>query len=116
MLASEALTALCASSSGEDGCAYAEQEEIDVLLQALQSPCMNVRDAALRVGGNHSGSHQIIKFLKLLGGESSLTVMGEPGFGQCVRGSLNNNAPSHILCAGFICRREYSGLSTPSKR
>uniref|UniRef100_A0A8C3N0Q8 Uncharacterized protein n=1 Tax=Geospiza parvula TaxID=87175 RepID=A0A8C3N0Q8_GEOPR len=36
------------SLSGEDGCAYAEQEEIDVLLQALQSPCMNVRDAALR--------------------------------------------------------------------
>ncbi|NXE34968.1 GCN1 kinase, partial [Ptilorrhoa leucosticta] len=48
VLASEALTALCASSSGEDGCAYAEQEEISVLLQALQSPCMNVRDAALR--------------------------------------------------------------------
>ncbi|KAL8180480.1 UNVERIFIED_CONTAM: translational activator of GCN4, partial [Gekko kuhli] len=48
VLASNALTALCASSSGEDGCAYAEQEEIDVLLQALQSPCMNVRDAALR--------------------------------------------------------------------
>ncbi|XP_053225790.1 eIF-2-alpha kinase activator GCN1 isoform X2 [Podarcis raffonei] len=48
VLASNALTALCASSSGEDGCAYAEQEEVDVLLQALQSPCMNVRDAALR--------------------------------------------------------------------
>ncbi|XP_053135159.1 eIF-2-alpha kinase activator GCN1 [Hemicordylus capensis] len=48
VLASNALSALCASSSGEDGCAYAEQEEIDVLLQALQSPCMNVRDAALR--------------------------------------------------------------------
>ncbi|XP_063000268.1 stalled ribosome sensor GCN1 isoform X1 [Elgaria multicarinata webbii] len=48
VLASIALTALCASSSGEDSCAYAEQEEIDVLLQALQSPCMNVRDAALR--------------------------------------------------------------------
>uniref|UniRef100_A0A8B9J0J0 GCN1 activator of EIF2AK4 n=1 Tax=Amazona collaria TaxID=241587 RepID=A0A8B9J0J0_9PSIT len=48
VLASNALTTLCASSSGEDGCAYAEQEEIDVLLQALQSPCMNVRDAALR--------------------------------------------------------------------
>uniref|UniRef100_A0A452HQ02 TOG domain-containing protein n=1 Tax=Gopherus agassizii TaxID=38772 RepID=A0A452HQ02_9SAUR len=48
VLASNTLTALCASSSGEDGCAYAEQEEIDVLLQALQSPCMNVRDAALR--------------------------------------------------------------------
>lgn len=49
VLASNALTALCASSSGEIGCAYAEQEEVDVLLQALQSPCMNVRDAALRV-------------------------------------------------------------------
>ncbi|XP_061459241.1 stalled ribosome sensor GCN1 [Rhineura floridana] len=48
VLASNALTALCASSSGEEGCAYAEQEEVDVLLQALQSPCMNVRDAALR--------------------------------------------------------------------
>ncbi|OXB71660.1 UNVERIFIED_CONTAM: hypothetical protein H355_015599, partial [Colinus virginianus] len=48
VLASNALTSLCASSSGEDGCAYAEQEEVDVLLQALQSPCMNVRDAALR--------------------------------------------------------------------
>uniref|UniRef100_A0A8C8VR02 TOG domain-containing protein n=1 Tax=Pelusios castaneus TaxID=367368 RepID=A0A8C8VR02_9SAUR len=48
VLASNTLAALCTSSSGEDGCAYAEQEEIDVLLQALQSPCMNVRDAALR--------------------------------------------------------------------
>uniref|UniRef100_A0A8D0LAP4 GCN1 activator of EIF2AK4 n=1 Tax=Sphenodon punctatus TaxID=8508 RepID=A0A8D0LAP4_SPHPU len=48
VLASNTLAALCASSSGEDGCAYAEQEEIDVLLQALQSPCMNVRDADLR--------------------------------------------------------------------
>ncbi|EMP24440.1 Translational activator GCN1 [Chelonia mydas] len=48
VLASNTLTALCTSSSGEDGCAYAEQEEIDVLLQALQSPYMNVRDAALR--------------------------------------------------------------------
>ncbi|XP_030044919.1 eIF-2-alpha kinase activator GCN1, partial [Microcaecilia unicolor] len=48
VLASNTLTALCTSSSGEDGCAYAEQEEIDVLLQALQSPCSNVRDASLR--------------------------------------------------------------------
>nr|XP_033809981.1 eIF-2-alpha kinase activator GCN1 isoform X2 [Geotrypetes seraphini] len=48
VLASNTLTTLCTSSSGEDGCAYAEQEEIDVLLQALQSPCSNVRDAALR--------------------------------------------------------------------
>lgn len=49
VLASRTLTSLCASSSGEEGCGYAEQEEIDVLLQALQSPCFAVRDAALRV-------------------------------------------------------------------
>uniref|UniRef100_A0A8C4T4N2 GCN1 activator of EIF2AK4 n=1 Tax=Erpetoichthys calabaricus TaxID=27687 RepID=A0A8C4T4N2_ERPCA len=48
VLASNSLTSLCASSSGDEGCAYAEQEEIDVLLQALQSPCFSVRDAALR--------------------------------------------------------------------
>uniref|UniRef100_A0A4W3H8T3 GCN1 activator of EIF2AK4 n=1 Tax=Callorhinchus milii TaxID=7868 RepID=A0A4W3H8T3_CALMI len=48
VLASNTLTSLCASSSGEEGCAYAEQEEIDVLLQALLSPCSSVRDAALR--------------------------------------------------------------------
>ena len=49
VLASEALTTLCASSSGEDGCAFAEQEEVDVLLCALLSPCASVRDTALRV-------------------------------------------------------------------
>lgn len=43
------MTTLCASSSGEDGCAFAEQEEVDVLLCALLSPCANVRDTALRV-------------------------------------------------------------------
>ncbi|OWK14094.1 hypothetical protein Celaphus_00000247 [Cervus elaphus hippelaphus] len=48
VLASEALTTLCASSSGEDGCAFAEQEEVDVLLCALLSPCASVRDTALR--------------------------------------------------------------------
>ncbi|KAM9331114.1 stalled ribosome sensor GCN1 isoform 2-T2 [Gastrophryne carolinensis] len=48
MLASNALTSLCTSSGGGEGCTYAEQEEIDVLLQALQSSCSNVRDAALR--------------------------------------------------------------------
>ncbi|XP_072911784.1 stalled ribosome sensor GCN1 [Hemitrygon akajei] len=48
VLASNTLTSLCASSSGGEGCAYAEQEEIDVLLQALLSPCSAVRDAALR--------------------------------------------------------------------
>ncbi|XP_077317570.1 stalled ribosome sensor GCN1 [Lithobates pipiens] len=48
ILASHALTSLCTSSGGGEGCTYAEQEEIDVLLQALQSSCSNVRDAALR--------------------------------------------------------------------
>ena len=49
VLASDALTTLCASSSGKDGCAFAEQEEVDVLLCALLSPCASVRDTALRV-------------------------------------------------------------------
>ncbi|XP_032097403.1 eIF-2-alpha kinase activator GCN1 isoform X2 [Sapajus apella] len=48
VLASDTLTTLCASSSGEDGCAFAEQEEVDVLLRALQSPCASVRETALR--------------------------------------------------------------------
>uniref|UniRef100_A0A8D0VVV6 Stalled ribosome sensor GCN1 n=2 Tax=Sus scrofa TaxID=9823 RepID=A0A8D0VVV6_PIG len=48
VLASDTLTTLCASSSGEDGCAFAEQEEVDVLLCALLSPCASVRDTALR--------------------------------------------------------------------
>ncbi|XP_055986980.1 stalled ribosome sensor GCN1 [Sorex fumeus] len=48
VLASDTLTTLCASSSGKDGCAFAEQEEVDVLLGALQSPCASVRDTALR--------------------------------------------------------------------
>nr|XP_014345196.1 PREDICTED: translational activator GCN1 [Latimeria chalumnae] len=48
VLASNTLTLLCTSSSGEEGCTYAEQEEVDVLLQALQSSCSAVRDAALR--------------------------------------------------------------------
>uniref|UniRef100_A0A667ZV53 GCN1 activator of EIF2AK4 n=1 Tax=Myripristis murdjan TaxID=586833 RepID=A0A667ZV53_9TELE len=48
VLASQCLTALCASAGGEKGCAVAEQPEIDVLLDALLSPCFAVRDAALR--------------------------------------------------------------------
>ncbi|XP_068094819.1 stalled ribosome sensor GCN1 [Hyperolius riggenbachi] len=48
ILASNALTSLCTSSGGGEGCTYAEQEEIDVLLQGLQSSCSNVRDSALR--------------------------------------------------------------------
>ncbi|KAM9194723.1 stalled ribosome sensor GCN1 [Dugong dugon] len=48
VLASDTMTTLCTSSSGKDGCAFAEQEEVDVLLCALQSPCASVRDTALR--------------------------------------------------------------------
>uniref|UniRef100_A0A3Q3F6D5 GCN1 activator of EIF2AK4 n=1 Tax=Kryptolebias marmoratus TaxID=37003 RepID=A0A3Q3F6D5_KRYMA len=48
VLASQCLTALCASAGGEEGCTVAEQPEIDVLLGALLSPCFSVRDAALR--------------------------------------------------------------------
>ncbi|XP_073675995.1 stalled ribosome sensor GCN1 [Garra rufa] len=48
VLASGCLTALCASTSGQEGCALAEQPEIDVLLEALLSSCFSVRDAALR--------------------------------------------------------------------
>ncbi|XP_015253816.1 PREDICTED: translational activator GCN1 [Cyprinodon variegatus] len=48
VLASQCLTALCASAGGGDGCTVAEQPEIDVLLSALLSSCFSVRDAALR--------------------------------------------------------------------
>ncbi|KAM7392001.1 hypothetical protein PAMP_022644 [Pampus punctatissimus] len=48
VLASQCLTALCASAGGGEGCTVAEQQEIDVLLNALLSPCFSVRDAALR--------------------------------------------------------------------
>uniref|UniRef100_A0A6Q2ZCD7 TOG domain-containing protein n=1 Tax=Esox lucius TaxID=8010 RepID=A0A6Q2ZCD7_ESOLU len=48
VLASQCLTAVCASAGGEKGCALADQNEIDVLLEALLSPCFSVRDAALR--------------------------------------------------------------------
>ncbi|XP_076586806.1 stalled ribosome sensor GCN1 [Chaetodon auriga] len=48
VLASQCLTALCCSAGGGDGCTVAEQPEIDVLLNALLSPCFSVRDAALR--------------------------------------------------------------------
>ncbi|XP_063049732.1 stalled ribosome sensor GCN1-like, partial [Engraulis encrasicolus] len=48
VLAADCLTALCVSAGGEKGCTLAEQAEVDVLLQALLSPCFPVRDAALR--------------------------------------------------------------------
>ncbi|XP_076020781.1 stalled ribosome sensor GCN1 [Genypterus blacodes] len=48
VLAAQCLTALCVSAGGAEGCTVAEQAEIDVLLNALLSPCFSVRDAALR--------------------------------------------------------------------
>ncbi|KAL7828514.1 hypothetical protein SRHO_G00321480 [Serrasalmus rhombeus] len=48
VLASSCLTSLCTSAGGQEGCALAEQAEIDVLLDALLAPCFSVRDAALR--------------------------------------------------------------------
>ncbi|KAI1900715.1 hypothetical protein AGOR_G00052750 [Albula goreensis] len=48
VLASRCLTSVCASAGGGQGCALAEQAEIDVLLEALLAPCFSVRDAALR--------------------------------------------------------------------
>uniref|UniRef100_A0A7N8Y6V6 GCN1 activator of EIF2AK4 n=1 Tax=Mastacembelus armatus TaxID=205130 RepID=A0A7N8Y6V6_9TELE len=48
VLASQCLTAVCVSAGGGEGCTVAEQPEIDVLLNALLSPCFSVRDAALR--------------------------------------------------------------------
>ncbi|XP_062310264.1 stalled ribosome sensor GCN1 [Osmerus eperlanus] len=48
VLASQCLTAVCASAGGGSGCTLAELAEIDVLLDALLSPCFSVRDAALR--------------------------------------------------------------------
>lgn len=49
VLASQCLTTLCVSAGGGEGCTVAEQQEIDVLLDVLLSPCFSVRDAALRV-------------------------------------------------------------------
>lgn len=56
VLASQCLTALCASAGGGDGCTVAEQPEIDVLLDGLLSSCFSVRDAALRVSRNRNTS------------------------------------------------------------
>ncbi|XP_033627513.1 eIF-2-alpha kinase activator GCN1-like [Asterias rubens] len=45
--ATSVLVYLCHSASGLPGCTMAEQDEIDVLLSALQSSCMAAREAAL---------------------------------------------------------------------
>lgn len=66
VLASNALTSLCTSSGGGENCTYAEQDEIDVLLEAFKSSCLNVRDAALRVSVGHSYIHFSFGFHLLL--------------------------------------------------
>ncbi|XP_006818140.1 LOW QUALITY PROTEIN: stalled ribosome sensor GCN1-like [Saccoglossus kowalevskii] len=47
-MSSKALLDVCMCASGLNGCTIAEQEEIDVLLDVLQSPCNLVREAALQ--------------------------------------------------------------------
>lgn len=39
---------LCKSSSGEDGCAVAEPEELEVLLKGLESPASVLRFSVLK--------------------------------------------------------------------
>lgn len=46
--AAKTLLALCTSAGGEMGCAVAGSDEIDVLLEALQAPVVEVRVAALK--------------------------------------------------------------------
>lgn len=40
---------MCDSISGEEGCAIATKDDIEVLLLGLKSPCTAVRDSALQV-------------------------------------------------------------------
>ncbi|XP_038061522.1 eIF-2-alpha kinase activator GCN1-like [Patiria miniata] len=46
--ATTVLVDLCHSAGGLEGCTMAEQDEIDVILTVLQSPCAAVREAALK--------------------------------------------------------------------
>jgi hypothetical protein len=48
-MASEVLLEVANSASGNEGCAEAEQDEVDSLLEALQAPAASVREAALLV-------------------------------------------------------------------
>ena len=48
-LAAQALLEVAACASGMDDCAAAEQDEIDVLLEAVKSPATPCREAALQV-------------------------------------------------------------------
>lgn len=47
-MASVGLTEVAESISGEEGCAKATPEEINILLDALMSPCTAGRDAAVQ--------------------------------------------------------------------
>ncbi|XP_063969205.1 stalled ribosome sensor GCN1-like [Lytechinus pictus] len=47
-VASDAVVELCRSASGDMGCTVAETDEIDVILQAMTSPVLEVRVATLK--------------------------------------------------------------------
>lgn len=81
MLASGCLTALCASAGGQEGCALAEQPEIDVLLEALLSSCFSVRDAALRVSVSLFLTHVTSHYEILLIEARRLALVGFAGDG-----------------------------------
>ena len=61
-MAANALLDTAASASGEEGCASAQNSDIDALMEALQSPEAAVREAVLRVGGKVMVlTHQVAK-------------------------------------------------------
>lgn len=49
-LAAEVLTKVCACASGDDGCTLAEEDEIEVLMDALTWASNDIRLLALKVG------------------------------------------------------------------
>ena len=48
-LASRALVEVAKCASGDEGCAVAKQDEINILLTGMQSPSMTVRETSLQV-------------------------------------------------------------------
>lgn len=51
--AARALTEVCQSASGDDGCTLAEQDEINELLAALTRSNADLRFVSLEVGPHH---------------------------------------------------------------
>ena len=61
--ASNVLVKVCMSGSGEDGCTVAEQDEIDVLLDALTWPNNHIRLLALKVSFLFTDLKTVILFM-----------------------------------------------------